>query len=123
MAQRQVGNPRLSTSVVISTAGTSDILDLAGYRIAGITMSTAWTSAALSFLGGNTTAALFELYTSTAQVTISTGLIKPSRSFAPVADFAAALAAQRYVQLRSGTTAASTQAAARTIALTLLPVR
>lgn len=124
MADRQITNPRISTSVVISTAGVSTILDLGGYKVAAIHLSTAWsTGNGLGFAGGDSTGTLYDLWTSTAQVGISSGLMSSAAaiSFTPVGDFAAAINAHRYLQIRAGVAVASTISAERTIGITLIP--
>lgn len=124
MAQRQVSHqPRISTSVTVSTAGLSDIIDLAGYRVAAIDMSTAWTAVPLTFLGGNSTGTMVALWDDGGtEIQLSSATALANRSLVPRSDMALALMSHRYLQLRSGlSTAQSTQGAARVIGLTLVP--
>lgn len=113
-------NQRTFVSLTISTAadGLSTVLDCGGMVVASIQMSTAWTTADLTFLGSPVSSAtLQDLYTSTggALTFVTTALHNVTCDPFP-------FSAMRFIQLRSGTTAtAVAQAAARTIGISLIP--
>ena len=119
----QIQDPRWTAAVTVSTAGVSEIVNQEGYRPACVDMSTAWTTAGMTFLGGNDTAAMFPLYNSTVELSLSSALVLPNISIAFTQDFSKSLGAHRYVQVRSGTsTAQSTQAAGRALSITFVPL-
>ena len=120
-----IQDPRWTSTYTVSTAAaaTGPIIDQGGYKLAAIDMSTAWTTGAITFLGGNDTAAMYSIYNDTAEVSISSVLAATLGSIALRADVQAALGAHRYIQLRSGTsTAVSTQSTTRALTLTFVPL-
>ena len=119
-----IQDPRMTVAVTVSTAGVSEIVDQYGYRPASVDMSTAWTTAGMSFLGGNDTATMFPVYNSTAELTLSSALAIANISIAFTQDFSKSLGAHRFFQVRSGTsTAQSTQAAGRALSITFVPLQ
>jgi hypothetical protein len=105
-----------------STAAVSSHIDLAGYRLASIDMSTAWTTSSLgiTFAVGNDTTSLLSLWDEGVEVSLPSAAA--NRSIVPSTGIALALAGHRYVQLQSGASSGMTgQAAARVLNLTLVP--
>jgi len=118
----QIQDHRITVVTSVSTAGLSSVIDQMGYRPVAIDMSTAWTTAPISFLGGNDTTTLLSVYDSTAELSMSPAIVLANVTLAFKQDFSESLGAHRYIQVRSGLAAgASTQAAARTLTLVYIP--
>jgi hypothetical protein len=106
-------------ATIANGASQSDILDLGGYTMAGIATPSAWTTAAITFLvAQRPTDTFLPLYTEGGtEVSVTVAV---SRGIGLTALPAEALAAWRYVRLRSGTAATPVnQGAARTIIVAL----
>ena len=117
-----VQDPRYLLAVnFASTASVSSQIDLAGYRLAAIDMSTAWTAANLTFAVGSDTVTLQNLYDDAGnEVTV---IASSGRNIGLVSSAVAlALESHRWIQLRSGTSATPVaQAAARVLNLVAIP--
>lgn len=113
-------NQRSFVSLTVTTAadGLSDVADVGGLTVAAIKMSTAWTDATMTFLGSfDSSANLQNLYTSTGGELTHTTTALRLNTFDPYS-----FVGLRFVQLRSGSSAAPiAQAAARTVTLGLVP--
>jgi hypothetical protein len=106
-----------TATVTTAADGLSDVIDLCGYSLCSIQMSTGWSTADMTFKGAvSSSASMGSIYKTTASVELT---YVTSASYIHAVD-PTELAGLRYVQLRSGTAAAAVaQAASRTVILGL----
>lgn len=108
-----------TVTVSTSTDGLSDAVDLGGYRLAAVAMSTAWTSADITFAAAISSGGTFyPVYNDNGE---EATIVNTTASRIVAIDVvAASLAPLRHVKLRSGTNDTPvTQAAARTLTIIL----
>lgn len=109
------------TVTIANGASQSGAISLGAYRLGGIIMPAAWTTAAITFLVCDTVDGTFvPLHDDVGtEVTIAAAAVAASRAIA-IDELAGSLAQWEWVRLRSGTTSAAVnQAAARTLKLVL----
>lgn len=106
---------RLTATVSTAADGLSNVIDLRGYDLRAVEMSTGWTAADMTFMGAvNSTGTMSSVRVSTAGTELT---------YVTTAGYVLSVnhdhfAGVRYVQLRSGTTAIPVaQAVARTVYL------
>lgn len=120
----RMDNQRQTIEVAISSAaaGLSDAIDLGGYRVGGVVMSTGWTAANLTFDVSEDNSTFRPLYTDTGgEITIVAGT---SQALAIGPTMAAYLGAFRYIKVRSGAVGTVVaQTTDRTLALVVTPDR
>lgn len=116
---RKLPSNKTYATVTLTTVGSgqSDVIDLGGHIPCSIEMSTAWTTANLTFLGAvSSTLSMSSVYVTSAAVELT---YVTSASYVLALD-PTPLQGLRYIQLRSGSGAAPVaQAATRTINLGL----
>jgi hypothetical protein len=97
------GEPNVKTVTIASGASLSGAVDLEGYTLVGILMPAAWTAAALTFAVASTLAGTYADAYTDAGVEVS-ATVAASRYVGLRSDLAMALAAARFLKVRSGTT-------------------
>lgn len=115
-SQKQVVTATLTTA----SSDLTDAIDLGGYRLAAITMTTAWTAGNITFVASPDGTTYRNLYGDTGgEVTVVGTQAATIAIGGTVADW---LAAHRYIKLRSGTSALGVnQTTERTLTLSLMP--
>ena len=112
---------RATVTVSTEAAGVSDVIDIGGYDVVSVEMSTAWTAAYLTFNGAvSSSASVGKIYNTTAASSIEL-LYTTTASYQLSLD-PNILSGFRYIQLASVSSlgAATAQAAARTLYLGLV---
>ncbi len=110
-----------SLNISSNSTGLSDIVDIGGYSVTAINMSTnGWTNANLTFLGSPNSAKNLKTIRHSTAGTELAYVTTANRCLAVDSKFFEGI---RYLQLRSGTQAAQVaQATTRTVVLGLTPV-
>ena len=111
----------VTVTITSGATGLSDAVDLGGYWVAAIDMSTGWTAASLSFQACNTSGGTFvDLYDQNGIEWTATSTA--SRAVSVDSDLATALYGHRWLKVRSGTTTGVVaQTTTRTLYLVATP--
>lgn len=125
----QIQSPRITKSFTIASATSiSSGIDLEGYRIAALDMSSGWDAAnRMTFRVSNNGSTFYDLYDEFGvEVQIASGSPLTSatgRSIVPVDSLAISLLAHRYIRIQSGPSSAPVNLSTGvTIDVILLPV-
>lgn len=119
---KNIGTTKTYATATVSTAATglSNVIDLSGYSVASIQMTTAWTAANITFMASVSSSATMQ---SVRHTTACTELTYASTNSQQVVLDQYLFSGQRYLQVRSGSTASPVaQAAERALIIGLTPV-
>ena len=111
----------VKTIIIANAASESGVLDKEGRTEVSFRMPSAWTAAAITFLGSDDNSTFGPVWDSSGnELTIASANVVASRVICVVGTLAEALASIRYLKFRSGTAAAPVnQLAERSIAVML----